>query len=156
MLLCGVNAKVLQRKKESESAVQTHCRGHAKKWLEYLLWAAWFSALAFWIKMGRLKHFPGISWWLHCRQGHFGCQTNLCTWPDTDVDVRSCSLFLCLPLWRILRDNSLFSCWNWNIDHIQINQSGKKLPKPPVWNTDFYRSLLVEKEGVNNMPDPNG
>lgn len=36
----GSMPKCFREKKQSESAVQTHCRGQAKKQLEYLLWAA--------------------------------------------------------------------------------------------------------------------
>lgn len=59
--------------------------------VEYLLWAVWFSVLAFGIKVGRLKRFPGISWWSHFRW--------IKSWPDKAIyktdrgkDIRSCSL----------------------------------------------------------------
>lgn len=69
---------------EKRNRVRVLCKPAAavepKKQLEYLLWAAWFSVLAFWIKVGRLKHFPGISWWSHCRQRE-------CWLPDKPVHM---------------------------------------------------------------------
>lgn len=105
-------------KRKSESAVQTHCGGQAKKKVEYLLWAAWFSVLAFWIKVGRLKHFPGISWWSHYGY-NLGCQTSLCTRPDRGKDALFPSLAsincpLCKkPNWWKKEDvNNMPGLWN--------------------------------------------
>lgn len=100
-----------QSASEKRKRVRVLCTADAKpkKQLEYLLWAAWFSVLAFW--MGRLKHFPGISWWSHCRQIHIGKQTYA-----HDLIEMSCSLFppLSSTVWDPKEDSHLLIVSNRN------------------------------------------
>ena len=78
----GQSQNTAEKERERECCANPLQRPSQKKRLEYLLWDAWYNVLAFQIKMGRLKHFPDISWWLHCGMTNAGCQTDQVTWPD--------------------------------------------------------------------------
>lgn len=86
----GSMPKCFREKKEWECCANPLQR--LSQNVEYLLWAAWFSVLAFGIKVGRLKHFLGISWWSHFRWIKSWRPNKPVYRTDRGKDIRSCSL----------------------------------------------------------------
>lgn len=112
----GQSQSAVEKERERECCANLLQRPSQEKRLKYSLWDAWYNVLAFQIKMGRLKHFPDISWWLQCRMTNAGCQTDQITWPDRrDVRLAPHPPPLC-SYNQILKKEAhvfIFCKWNW-------------------------------------------